>query len=293
MAKSKNKLSIQSIIKKLNNIDVNALMTSLQQFNIEDIKKIDISQLIRKTKRSPKFRPAIGILSASLLFTFLLFPSIGRLRSKFSKSKQYQFESNNLELIKKELEDGGKRMEKLSVQMSTINNSILKKDKLIFISKLLNETARKSNVEISSFVPIEIAKSSKLCKLSNPGISSKKSKRKSRSRKGRKSSARKGSFEANLYEVNLNSDYLNMMEFINIIQYYDVTIIPYCLEVTAQTSKKKMGSNAPGNNPTIITPLSESGIPIVSNNQINELGEGGSYGRVKSRLILKIPSHSK
>ena len=37
MAKSKNKLSIQAIIKKLNNIDVNALMASLQQLNIEDI----------------------------------------------------------------------------------------------------------------------------------------------------------------------------------------------------------------------------------------------------------------
>ncbi len=292
MAKSKNNNPYKTLLNKLNQIDVSELIESLREVNIDDLKKIDINQVINKVKKSSKIKPAIGIFSAGVLFSFLLLPSAQRLISKLNKARQYQNESNNLELIKTELKNKKEKVDKLSLRMDVLNDSILNKDKLIFISKLINQTSRKANVEIISYKPIDAAKSAKLCKLSNQ------TKTRSKGRSRRKKQPKKGPFESNLYEINLRSDYLNMIEFIKIIQYYDVTIIPHCLEVTAASPMKRSGgdsnrSKMAAKNPTIITPLSQSGVPIISSSRNNKLNSATAYGEVESRLILKIPSHSR
>jgi len=297
MAKSNNKKSIQSYIKKLNEIDINALLASIQNINLDDLKNIDIKQIANKIKKSPITKPTLGIISASLLFTFILLPSIERLIFKFKTARQYQNESNNLELIKTDLNNGMEKIEKVSLKMSEINNSILNRDKLIFITKLINETAIKSNVEISSFFPIDSSKSAKLCKQSN---NSKSSNRRTNRRSGnsKNKSNKKDLFQTNLYEINLKSDYINIIEFIKIIQYYDVTIIPLCLEVSVAQNKgnrsrvENSKNNNIDNNPTIITPLSKLGVPL-DPSQINRLRLDGTSGQVEARLILKIPSHRK
>ena len=48
--------------------------------------------------------------------------------------------------------------------MNEINSSILKNKDVIFITQLLNDAAKKSNVNISSFKPLIKADSTKLCK---------------------------------------------------------------------------------------------------------------------------------
>ena len=291
MATSKNKNSFKDYIKKFNDIDINSILASIQSINIEDIKKIDINQISLKVKRSTVFKPTVGIIGASILFSFLLFPSIQILISNFKKSNQYKFESNNLEINKSRLDNEKKKFEKLSLLMSEINGSILNKEKRIFITKLINETAIKANVEISSFIPIDSAKTGKLCKLSNQSQRSRVN-----SRSNNRNPARKGAFESNYYEVNLISDYLNVIEFLKIIQYYDVTIIPQCLQVNAAKSKNLGGNNNKGdqkNNPTIITTLSNSGLPLNSSYPSTNLSNPESYGQVQSRLVLKIPTHSR
>ena len=65
MAKSKNKNSISLYIKKLNEIDVNTLIASLNNINLSDLKKINIKELTGKIKNSYFFKPTVGILSAS------------------------------------------------------------------------------------------------------------------------------------------------------------------------------------------------------------------------------------
>ena len=60
--------------------------------------------------------------------------------------------------------------------MSKINDSIVYKSDIIFISKLINETAIKTNVEIISILPIDSAKSAKLCVQSNQKKNSKRAK---------------------------------------------------------------------------------------------------------------------
>ncbi|WP_320667398.1 hypothetical protein [Prochlorococcus sp. MIT 1307] len=300
MSKTKNKNSFISYIKKLNEIDINSLLASLKNINIEDLKKIDIKQLAGKLKKSPYFKPSIGIISASVLFTTLLLPSIQTMISRFNTFSQYKIEANNLQNKQLKLKNRTSKLERVSSKMNEINNSFLNKENLIFVSKLINQTAIKSNVKIISFLPIDVARSSKLCKEENKLQSSRKrSRRRGRNNRNKGNlSNKKGPFQSNLYEVNLRSDYLNTIEFIKLIQYYDVTVNPQCLEITSRPLENKVNrpgssKNAKVDNPTIITPLSQSGQPLMSSRQVNQLNGIGSNGIVESRLILKIPSHSR
>ena len=52
MPKSKNKNSISLYIKKLNEINVNSLLESLRNINLDDLKKIDLKDLAIKIKKS-------------------------------------------------------------------------------------------------------------------------------------------------------------------------------------------------------------------------------------------------
>ena len=62
---------------------------------------------------------------------------------------------------------------------------------------------------------------------------------------------------------------------------------------TPEYEKSKFEINDLDDNLTIITPLSQTGLPRDLSNQTNQLGESSSYGFVESRLVLKIPSHSR
>jgi len=288
MNKKSKKISFKSYIEKLNSIDINNFVSYLKNINLEDIKKIDIDQVKNKIKNSPFTKPSIGIFCATLLTAFLLVPSIQIFITKSIKAKKYKNESNNIELMKIKLKDKQEKIKSVNELMEKVNNSILKKEKLIFISKLINETAIKANVEISSITPIDSAKSSRLCSALNTS--------KSASRKRTNVSTKKGSFVSNFYEIVLFSEYLNILEFLKLVQYYDVTIIPHCLEVSPQKGKRSNGDNstpADKENPTIIVPLSKSGLPLKSSSNNIPIGVEDSYERVQSRLVLKIPSYSR
>tara|TARA_Y100001968_G_C19375599_1_gene727471 strand:+ start:286 stop:1155 length:870 start_codon:yes stop_codon:yes gene_type:complete len=287
MDKLRNKNLFKDFIKKINEIDINEINSSLQSFKLEDLKNIDVNQISSKIKNSPILKPSIGLIGASLLFIFFLLPSLDTLISSFNKSKQYQFESNQLELKKKELSKKQIKYKKSTALMMDINQSIITKDKLIFITKLINETAINSNVQISSFIPIQSAKSAKLCQQSNKSNILRVNRRRKKS-----TQLNKGNFEDNFFEINLKSDYLNIIEFLNKIQYYDVTIIPLCLQVSSGNSQKSinLNKNSSTNNTTII-PISETGVRTNSSDELDEPNQASSYEKVKSRLVLKIPSH--
>ena len=287
MDKLRNKNLFKDFIKKINEIDINEINSSLQSFKLEDLKNIDVNQISSKIKNSPILKPSIGLIGASLLFIFFLLPSLDTLISSFNKSKQYQFESNQLELKKKELSKKQIKYKKSTALMMDINQSIITKDKLIFITKLINETAINSNVQISSFIPIQSAKSAKLCQQSNKSNILRVNRRRKKS-----TQLNKGNFEDNFFEINLKSDYLNITEFLNKIQYYDVTIIPLCLQVSSGNSQKSinLNKNSSTNNTTII-PISETGVRTNSSDELDEPNQASSYEKVKSRLVLKIPSH--
>ncbi len=287
MAKSKNKNSISLYIKKLNEIDINSLIASLNNINLADLKKIDIKDLLRKINKSPFLKPAIGFIGASLWFGFLLVPSFDNLISSFNKSRRYQMESNSLASQKLKLKNLEKKNTKSSLLLSELKESIIGKNDIIFVSKLINQTALKSNVNIISIIPVDIANSAKLCKVANRSL---------KSRKVRKANSKKGSFQDNYFEIKLLSNYFNLIKFLNIIQYYDVVMLPNCLEVLIAgdkiTSKIKPKKNLNNKSSKIIT-LSEKGTPIDPISSNENLNSEDSFSQVQIRLVLQIPSHSR
>ena len=286
MKNSKSKKSFSSYIKKLNEIDINVLIESLKKINLKDLKEVDFKELVVKIRKSPILMPTLGLLSASAFFSILLIPSFNQVLTTFKKANQYRNESNKIEFNRNKIIKLEKKIKESVLAMSEINKSIINKSDIIFISKLINETAIKSDVEITSILPIQSAKSDRLCRLSNQSPVTRKRKK--------KTSSKKSSFQSNLFEINLNSNYLSVIEFLNNIQYYNVLIVPNCLEVKPSDVNSSKGIKV--NDPSklsIITPLSESGIPMNLLNNKDQLDQINDFKNVKTRLVIKIPSHWK
>ena len=286
MKKSTNKFDFTKYLKKINEIDINIIISKIREINLEDLKNIDLKKVKSQIKKSTLFKPTIGLLGASLLFSFLLYPSIKRLINNFNLANKYELESNSLKQKDNKLKKIEKKLKKASLLMNDLNQAIISKEDILFISKLINQTAIKSNVEIISFLPIDSAKSSKLCKMSNRNARNK------GSRRTKNKSAKKGSFQDNFFEINLTSNYLDMINFLNLIQNYDVIILPNCLKVTLENDEKN-SSDLETNNKTNIIAIAESGAQLNTSIINSQSIKSSSYNRVKSRLILQIPSHSK
>ena len=288
--KKSNKKSFSSYIKKLNEIDINSLTSSIQKINLKDLKKIDIKELFTKIRKSTIFKPSIGLLTASVLFVTLLLPSFEELISKYNKARKYQVASNKISITTNKLKKLNKKIEKSKLVMSEINDSIVNKNDIIFISKLINETAIKTDVEIISILPIDEAKSAKLCGQSNKKKSSKRISRKNK----KKNITNKGGFDYNYFEINLNSNYLDVINFLRTIQYYDVVILPQCLQVLIVKNNRNVKlKDINVNNPSRIIPIPESGFPDESSNIKDQLDLNIPFSMVQTRLVLRIPSHLK
>ena len=83
-----------------------------------------------------------------------------------------------------------------------------------------------------------------------------------------------------------------MIKFLNLIQNYNVIILPNCLKVSLEKDSQNL-NDIDVYNQTNIIPLTESGIPLDTNNIHSKAIKSSPFIRVKSRLVLQIPSHSK
>ena len=268
---------------KLKDFDLNSAVNKLKEFQIEDLKNIDLKRLLYKIKQSNYTKPSIGIFSAAFLTIFILIPQLISLKTSFKKIEQYKKESNELPLKIAELKDEKIKLIEISKLMSEINSSFIKKENTIFLTKLLNEASKKSNVKIDSFSPILKADSSNLCKTSLNQKNSKRFKRKSRKR------IKKGGIESNFYEISFNSDYLNIINFLKEIQLYDLVIIPHCLEVNSEQLSSSKDINKDSN--SILIPLNKKGIPLESYIDISNKDLTINNGNVLTRIVLKIPTN--
>ena len=268
---------------KLKDFDLNSAVNKLKEFQIEDLKNIDLKRLLYKIKQSNYTKPSIGIFSAAFLTIFILIPQLISLKTSFKKIEQYKKESNELPLKIAELKDEKIKLIEISKLMSEINSSFIKKENTIFLTKLLNEASKKSNVKIDSFSPILKADSSNLCKTSLNQKNSKRFKRKSRKR------IKKGGIESNFYEISFNSDYLNIINFLKEIQLYDLVIIPHCLEVNSEQLSSSKDINKDSN--SILIPLNKKGIPLESYSDISNKDLTINNGNVLTRIVLKIPTN--
>ena len=144
-------------------------------------------------------------------------------------------------------------------------------------------------MKINFFAPINNANSSKLCKSS---IAQTKSKKFSKLRR-KKLKSKNNLIEDRFYEVNFVSDYLDIIQFLNQIQLFDVTIIPYCLEVNGKQLSNFNSKNLNNDITSIITPLNKLSNPIQSEKETIQLNKDAQQGLVETRIVLQIPSFTR
>ena len=150
------------------------------------------------------------------------------------------------------------KFEEIKLKMSEINSSFLKKKDIIFISQLMNETAKKTNVNINTFSPILRPDSSKLCKESTFQKQSKKFKAPKKS-----NLQKKGFLVDNYFEVN-------------------------------SQQKASLSNNEDyQENDSIIIPLNEEYKPLISANELDKINIDPNMGVVETKVVFKIPSFNK
>ena len=275
--------------KKLNKFDLNSFLENIKNLKIDDLKYVNYKRLFYDVRNSQYLKPSVGIFSASILTILLLIPSIETINSSLKKAKKYKLESENLPTKINELKNKNLKFEEIRIKMNEINSSFLKNEQILFISQLLNETSKKTNVNINSFSPIFRADSSKLCKTS---IYQKKSK-KFKSVKKKPNLAKKGSLKDNYFEATFKSDYLDIVEFLKEVQIYDVIVIPLCLEINSQQKLVTSSSEKSKDKDSIIIPLNQEGVPLASYDEIDIINNNPDLGEVETKIVFKIPSFNK
>ena len=280
-----------NFLQKLKDIDLNEIFGSLNDIKIEDLKNINYKRLFYDLRKSKYTKPILGITFAGLLSVLVLIPKFEILVSTRKKLKQYRKESQNLPTKRSQLNETKKEFKEVEKIMKDVNDSFLRNNQLVFVTQLLNQVAKKSNVRVNSFSPIIKPDSSKLCKKSTIQQQSKKFK----SKRNNQKSSQKGSSLENFYEVSLSSDYLDILKFLKLVQEYNVTVIPYCLEVESEKNIATQISNQDIKNESLIVPLDELGKPINVNgsNETDEIGASANLGKVISRIIFMIPSYTR
>ena len=275
--------------KNLKEFDLNSFLENIKNLKIDDLKNINYKRLFYDIRNSQYLKPTIGIFSASLLTIFLLVPAIETINSSLKKAKKYKIESENLTTKINELKNKSLKFEEIKTKMDEINSSFLKNQQILFIAQLFNETSKKTNVNINSFSPIFRADSSKLCKTSTYQKKSKNFK----SLKKKSNSAKKGFLKDNYFEATFKSDYLDIVEFLKEVQLYDVMLNPLCLEINSQEKVVTSSSEKSKDKDSIIIPLNQEGLPLISNNEIDLINNNPDLGEVETKIVFKIPSLNK
>ena len=278
----------KEISQKVRDLDLNSLSEKIRNFQIKDLSDKDYKRLFYYLRTSKYSKPISGLLGASLLSVFVLIPKIEYLISSFKRIELYENESKQLSEKSAQLKKANEKFKEISQLMSDVNTSIFKKERTIFISRLLNNAAKKTNINISSFTPIIKADSSNLCKTS---LSQKNSK-KFKTKKSKKFST-KGDIQNQFFEVNFNSNYMDIFAFLKEIQIYDMVVITHCLEVDSEQKKSLKKLNENSDNVSILLPLNESGIPVETYMELAEFDNSQNIGNVSTRIILKIPTYQK
>ena len=276
------------IDKKLKSFDFNSFNEKIRNFKIQDIKNINYKSILYDVRTSKYSKPVFGIASAVFMTMFVLVPKVKDLNFSLKTMTQYREEAKKIDDKIVELKIENQKFELISELMNEINSSILKNKDVIFITQLLNDAAKKSNVNISSFKPLIKADSTKLCKDS---LSQKNSKKFSK-RKRNSKSLKKGNVQSNFFEVNFSSDYLDIINFLKEIQLYDLVIVPYCLEVDSEQIKSSQVLNDTNEDESLIIPLNKLGEPIEAylKSSESESESRMNLSNVSTRIILQIPT---
>ena len=146
----KNQKSLFQLIDKLKEIDVNEVIERSKNISIEDLKSIRLKDITS----SKFFKPLSGIgLSIVFLFLFLI-PTVNDYNDKKIISKSYTTKKKNLNTLDAALDKSTIINSILNANLEEFSKLTSSKSKLLNITDLLADAAKRSLVDIKEFAPI-------------------------------------------------------------------------------------------------------------------------------------------
>ena len=146
-------ITFQQFLEKIKTIDVGELLEKAKTIKVEDIRSFKFNDL-KEISKSPYFFPTLGIFFATLTSILFFIPSFESLKEKQSKSQKYKFESQELPFIDEELMKRSKSQQKFDVMYEDFIGLVANKSDLVLIPEILNDSSKRSGVEIIEFSPI-------------------------------------------------------------------------------------------------------------------------------------------
>ena len=145
--------SLQDFIKQLKEIDVANLLEKAKTVNIDDLKKIKLSDIL-EIRKNKFFYPVTGIFLASLITGIFTVPAYKSMSSIIDKSKKYTYQSDNFELLEGKLNNGKRILSELNKNFNKVSDMVAKSESLIYLTRIVDESANRSLIKISQFRPI-------------------------------------------------------------------------------------------------------------------------------------------
>jgi len=146
-------ITFQQFLEKIKTIDVGELLEKAKTIKVEDIRSFKFNDL-KEISKSPYFFPTLGIFFATLTSILFFIPSFESLKEKQSKSQKYKFESQELPFIEEELMKRNKSQKKFDLMYEDFIGLVANKSDLVLIPEILNDSSKRSGVEIIEFSPI-------------------------------------------------------------------------------------------------------------------------------------------
>ena len=148
------RIKIKKVYTDLNSFDVNELIKKLNNIKLEDLKNLKLNDLnsIYKNKYFPYLIGSLGFIILSYL---LIYPSLSNFVKLQRKANLYENNSYQIPQLIEERDRLLKILDKTEAPFSILRKSVIEKNQLILINRILSEVALKSNVRILSLIPIK------------------------------------------------------------------------------------------------------------------------------------------
>ena len=258
------RIKIKKIYTDLNSLDLNELIKKLNSIKLEDLKNLKLNDLVSiyKNKSFPFILGSLGFIISSY---FLVYPSLRNFFELQRRANLYESNSNQIPQLIEERDRLIKLIDNTEVPFSTLRKTIIDKNQLILINRILSEVALKSDVQILSLIPIKEDPLS-ICQALNEeeqasfgitymnldnnqnndtdplmeedlsyseGLPNEQFTNfdPNTSFPSENLAPKEINFKNNYLEISLQAKYFNTIKFIRLLQQYEITTMPVCITI--------------------------------------------------------------
>ena len=271
------RIKVKKIYKDLNSLDMNELIKKLNNIKLEDLKnlKLDDIKSIYKNQSIPYLIGSLGFIALSY---FLIFPSLTNFLKLQRKANLYENNSYQIPQLVEERNLLLKSLDTIEPPFSILKKSVIDKNQLILVNRILSDVALKSDVEILSLIPIK-QDSLSICQvfsdeeqaslgLTYMNLDIDQNLNADALMQENFASAEilpneefnnfdpdnpfppenipsaELKFKNNYLEINLQAKYFNTIKFIRMLQKYEIAIKPFCISIGVSSYQQNQSSRA-------------------------------------------------